>query len=183
MNGRTRAAFTLIELLVVMAIIGILAALLLPTLNRSKAATRAVACMSNLHQVGIALQMYLQENNNHLPVMRDYSATADTNTVPLPTPNVVLASELGNTNVLDCPADTAGLFQQTGSSYSWNSLINGQDAGHMQVFGMTFNSTQIPLMFDKGSFHKERGPAKAVNYLYGDSPFKICWWWREQPND
>jgi type II secretory pathway pseudopilin PulG len=159
----------LIELLVVIGIIGVLAAMLLPALNRSKGATRAVACMSNLRQIGVALQIYLGENNNHLPTMRDYSSTTDSNTVVLPTPNVVLAAELGNSNVMCCPADNTGTFQQTGSSYSWNSLLNGQDAGHMQVFGMTFNTTQIPLMFDKGNFHSQRGAGKAVNYLYGDS--------------
>ena len=163
------AAFTLIELLVVLAIIGILAAMLLPALNRSKATARAVACMSNLHQVGVALQLYLSENNNRLPIMRDFSSVTDSNTVPLPTPNVVLAAQLGNTNVLWCPADKDGVFQSTGSSYSWNSLLNGQDAGHLSVFGLSFKDTQIPLMFDKDSFHKERGAGKAVNYLYGDT--------------
>ena len=55
-NGR---AFTLVELLVVIAIIAILSALLLPTLGRTKESARATVCLGNLHQVGLALQMYV----------------------------------------------------------------------------------------------------------------------------
>lgn len=54
-------AFTLIELLVVLAIIAILAALLLPGLSRAKDAGRSAACKSNLHQIGIALNLYTSE--------------------------------------------------------------------------------------------------------------------------
>lgn len=61
---RQRApAFTLIELLVVIAIIAILAALLLPTLNRAKQAGYGAACKSNLHQLGIALLSYVPDFN------------------------------------------------------------------------------------------------------------------------
>jgi prepilin-type N-terminal cleavage/methylation domain-containing protein/prepilin-type processing-associated H-X9-DG protein len=170
---KTAAAFTLVELLVVMAIIAVLAALLLPALAGSKEAARATACLSNLHQVGIALQVYVQENNNKMPVMRDVSTdptVAATNTFPAI--NNVLAAQLGNTNVLRCPSDLQQLYELTGSSYSWNSLLNGEDADHLVVFNIQFNPQEIPVVFDKEDFHKARGPDKAVNYLYADGHIK-----------
>ena len=60
--------FTLIELLVVIAIVGILAALLLPVLSASKARAQRTQCINNLHQLGIGLQVFL-ENNHGYPVL------------------------------------------------------------------------------------------------------------------
>jgi prepilin-type N-terminal cleavage/methylation domain-containing protein/prepilin-type processing-associated H-X9-DG protein len=58
-------AFTLIELLVVIAIIAVLAALLLPALARARRKAAAVACVSNLRQLGLALHLYLNDEHNY----------------------------------------------------------------------------------------------------------------------
>jgi prepilin-type N-terminal cleavage/methylation domain-containing protein len=63
----SRRAFTLIELLVTITIIAILAALLLPALASGKAQGKRVACISNLRQIGIAIQCYAQDNDGNIP--------------------------------------------------------------------------------------------------------------------
>ncbi|MBK9140058.1 MAG: DUF1559 domain-containing protein [Verrucomicrobia bacterium] len=167
-------AFTLIELLVVISIIGVLAGLLLPTLGRAKEAGRSTACLSNLRQIGLALQLYVDDHNNRLPYIRDRlveTNSAATN-VPLDSIDIVLSNYLGNVRVLRCPSDRQRLFETTGSSYSWNNLLNGQPANDLSVLGLRFDPHQIPVVFDKEAFHKARGPKRGVNYLYADGHIK-----------
>ena len=66
-NRQNEIGFSLIEILVVVVIIGILAALLLSAILSAKAHAKSVACKSNLHQMGIALEMYVHENQNKYP--------------------------------------------------------------------------------------------------------------------
>ena len=68
-------AFTLLELLVVVAVIGLLAALLLPVLARAREASRAAACASNLRQLGLASAIYAVDQNGHLPFFRNWLFT------------------------------------------------------------------------------------------------------------
>ena len=67
-----RRAFTLIELLVVIAIIAVLAAILFPVFAQARAKARAVACLSNLKQIGLSLQMYSQDNDEGMPAWNEY---------------------------------------------------------------------------------------------------------------
>ncbi len=60
-----RSAFTLTELLLVIAIIAILAALLLPVLNLSRLSAQSVKCMSNLRQLGVAAELYWDDNGGN----------------------------------------------------------------------------------------------------------------------
>ncbi len=66
-SRKSSHGFTLLELLVVIAIIAILAAMLLPALSRTKQKTQRTQCVSNLRQIGLAVELYKQNNEGRYP--------------------------------------------------------------------------------------------------------------------
>ncbi len=124
------AAFTLIELLVVIAIIAILASLLLPALSAAKAKSQQIACVSNLHQVGLGFSLMLSDNQDRFPDRRDLKDALGYRpwtTWPPSDPRggwaaVVLTNEVQNVNVWVCPGiNSAQLQQIVQCVQSWRS--------------------------------------------------------------
>jgi prepilin-type N-terminal cleavage/methylation domain-containing protein len=128
----SEAAFTLLELVVVIAIIGILASLLMPALARAKGKAQNTVCISQLRQLGIAVRLYSDDNNNRLPAAEILPSMPIEPQQPLPRICDALASYIGNatgTNssaVFKCPGDKEGFFKTEGSSYEWNADLNGK---------------------------------------------------------
>ncbi|RRJ98215.1 prepilin-type N-terminal cleavage/methylation domain-containing protein [Opitutaceae bacterium TAV4] len=66
-NSKLCSAFTLIELLTVIAIIGILAAIIIPTVGKVRETAKAASCLSNIRQLGLSLILYAEQNRGQLP--------------------------------------------------------------------------------------------------------------------
>lgn len=135
-NGKKEVAgFTLIELLVVVAIIALLAAILFPVFARARENARKAACMSNLKQIGLAMDMYLQDYDETYPCaymgysapdLDWYGSTTYSTGVDWYT---LLTPYTKSKQVFVCP--TAGATPW-GGSYGWN------------ICGTKYTSTSSP---------------------------------------
>jgi prepilin-type N-terminal cleavage/methylation domain-containing protein len=192
-----KSGFTLIELLVVIAIIGVLASLMLPALSRAKTKSRNIVCMSQLRQLGVATRVYTDEHENILPTAEILPSMPLNPAKPLPRICDVLGPYTGKANpstnmsatVFRCPADNVGRFATEGSSYEWDTELNGHkmdetttgDLKFVIVWvdpngsGQTNGTVQLkfppvttPLLLDYEDFHP-RPPKPGKNVVYMDN--------------
>jgi len=155
-KARSHTAFTLIELLVVITIIAILAALLLPTLARSKRVASRTACLSQLRQQGVAWRLFVDEHDGRFPDRRDLKDSLPGGYKPWSTwpPSdprtgwaaMVLSNDLQVAEVWNCPSVQRGSLANV--AQVWQASGTGSNASVVRYWMWRFDRKDDPVALD-----------------------------------
>ena len=157
--------FTLVEIIVVMAVVAILGLIAFPVTSRVIESGRATACVSNLRNLGVALDLYLGEHNQIMPTLQ---AGRQSTSQDIPVIDNTLNAYVRDARVFVCPSDTQGIAAASGTSYFWNSALDGESVAqlHFILSNSVGQNSEIPVLSDKAAFHPYT--ANKVNLLYAD---------------
>jgi prepilin-type N-terminal cleavage/methylation domain-containing protein len=126
-----RRAFTLVELLVVVAVIGLLAALLLPVLGRARVAAGRATCINNLHQINLSLIMYA---NDHADSLRAATNDFQIYFTYREDINSYLSRNGSSTNdqLFGCPSDTFDCTKSLIEDFFYPHPTSGRGFHHLK---------------------------------------------------
>jgi prepilin-type N-terminal cleavage/methylation domain-containing protein len=168
-NRNARQGFTLIELLVVIAIIAILAALLLPALDRSKEQAKITQCINNNREVGVALRLWLNDNNA-FPWDVDTSEGGSKGTTEWADHYRVCSNELVTTKILVCP-------KETDTKTIAPDFINMAGLDNISYFLATTTTEALPIapLMGDGNLFGGGGGADIVFNLFTKDSIDVAW--------
>lgn len=159
---RQRRALTLIEMLVVAAIIAILIGLMLVAVPLARRSADRTHCAGNLHQIGLAFQIYRDNNQGQFP------SAARLPSVTPGSPSIAQAMEsyTEGRQVFRCPSDRK-YYSAEGVSYEYpGEFRGGVTLENLQAQGRS--SERIWVLHDFDSVHGSRGSGTGRNFLYAD---------------